>query len=99
MRKFFGLTVLMFFLCSLFLTDLARGDSAVIEAANKEGKVTVYTARSIEILHGFAKEFNKIYPKIKVEVYRAGTYQVVQKFMSESQTGKKVCDVYWGWAA
>ena len=47
------------------------GSKELIEAAEKEGALTYYTANFAEVEQEVIKEFNKRFPKIKVAMVRA----------------------------
>lgn len=64
-----------------------------MEAARREGKVTLYSSQSLEDIRTLAKEFEKKYPWIKVEIYRAGKIRLAQRIVTEAGAGKHQFDV------
>lgn len=64
-----------------------------IKAAQKEGKVTIYSSISIEDVTTIAKAFEKSVPGIKVEIYRAGKIKLGQRMLTEARAGKHRFDV------
>src|SRR5438067_981713 len=66
---------------------------AMLAAAEKEGKVTWYTAVDVKVAEGVAKAFREQYPKIAVEVERSGSESVFQRINQEYQSGIKNVDV------
>ena len=64
-----------------------------MEAARREGKVTIYSSVSLEDLTILAKAFEKKYPWIKVETYRAGKIRLAQRIVTEARAGKHQFDV------
>ena len=64
----------------------------LVEAAKKEGKVVVYTARTEAQAQGMAKAFEAKYG-IPVEYVRAGGEQLAQKLELELRAGRVIADV------
>src|SRR3954465_12750958 len=65
----------------------------MVAAAEKEGKVVWYTAVDVKVAEGMAKSFKQQYPKIEVDVERAGSERVLQRINQEYQSGIKNVDV------
>ena len=65
----------------------------MVAAAEKEGKVTWYVAVDVKVAEGVAKLFRAKYPKINVEVERAGSERVFQRLNQEYQSNIKNVDV------
>ncbi len=63
------------------------------EAARQEGKVLLYFGMAIPDIQTIANAFMKKYPFIKVEYYRAGGANLLQKILAEKATGKFNADV------
>ena len=75
-------------------STLATGGwDAIVEAAKKEGSVTIYSSQGQTQLDDFAAAFEKEYG-IKVEVVRGIDPELQPKIEAEKQTGKAVADVY-----
>ncbi len=74
---------------------------ALVAAAEREGQVTLQYSSPLTSMQGYAADFNKAYPKIKVNLERkagsAGAYALLQ----EIQSGVHRVDVFQGtdWAA
>ena len=64
-----------------------------MKAAQKEGRVTIYSSISIEDITALAKAFEKAYPGINVEIYRAGKIKLGQRMITEARAGKHRFDV------
>ncbi len=64
-----------------------------LDAAKKEGVVTVYTALSADSLAKLIPIFNKKYPDIKLDTWRESSAPVAQKALAEFQANKPVADV------
>jgi iron(III) transport system substrate-binding protein len=69
------------------------GSKEVIEAAEKEGSLTYYTANFTEVEQEVVKEFNKTFPKIKVAIVRAPGGQLITRIKTEAAAGKLAADV------
>jgi iron(III) transport system substrate-binding protein len=63
------------------------------EGARREGKVAWYTSIAGAALEGLRNGFSAKYPFIQLEVFRAGTNDVVTKAAQEAQAGQQVFDV------
>jgi iron(III) transport system substrate-binding protein len=66
----------------------------VVAAAEKEGKVTIYSGQGTEQLEDLAARFQQKYPKIKAEVVRAVETDLAPKVEAEARTGKGIADVF-----
>ena len=69
------------------------GSKELIEAAEKEGALTYYTANFTEVEQEVVKEFNKRFPKIKVSIVRAPGGQLITRIKTEAAAGKLAADV------
>ena len=68
-------------------------EQKLIEGARKEGKVVVYSFTAVDQLMPLLEEFQKKYPFIKAEHYRANATGVFNKFATESRAGQTLADV------
>jgi iron(III) transport system substrate-binding protein len=66
---------------------------AMVAAAEKEGKVTWYTAVDVKVAEAVARAFRAAYPKIQVEVERSGSERVFQRVNQEYQSNIRNVDV------
>jgi iron(III) transport system substrate-binding protein len=66
---------------------------AMVAAAEKEGKVVWYTAVDVKVAEHIGKMFREQYPKIPLEVERAGSERVFQRINQEYQSNIKNVDV------
>jgi iron(III) transport system substrate-binding protein len=66
----------------------------VVAAAEKEGKVTIYSGQGTDQLDELAAKFQEKYPKIKVEVVRGVETALAPKVEAEARTGKGVADLF-----
>jgi iron(III) transport system substrate-binding protein len=63
------------------------------EGAKKEGRVVVYSFTAVDQLTPLLEEFQKRYPFIKAEHYRANATGVFNKFSTEARAGQTLADV------
>src|SRR5947209_17327068 len=66
---------------------------ALVAAAEKEGKVVWYSSVDVKVAEGIKKAFMAEYPKIDVDVERAGSERVLQRINQEYQSNIKNVDV------
>src|SRR6267154_3075791 len=69
------------------------GSKELIDAAEKEGQLTYYTANFAETEQEVIKAFNKRFPKIKVSMVRAPGGQLITRIKTEAAAGKLAADV------
>lgn len=67
--------------------------SVIAAAAEPSGTVTVYTSQPDDQMRAVIQAFNKDYPKVKVEVFRSGTTEIMSKLSAEFAAGKSPADV------
>jgi len=65
----------------------------LLAAAVKEGKVVWYSSVDVKVAEAVAKEFRAAFPKIEIDVERAGSERVFQRVNQEYQSGIKNVDV------
>lgn len=68
---------------------------AISTGAFAESKVLLYTSVPLELATSFADQFMKANKGVKVEVFRAGSTDVVNKIWAESEAGGVRADVIW----
>ncbi|MGF7161552.1 iron(III) transport system substrate-binding protein [Rhodoligotrophos appendicifer] len=68
-------------------------DPALIEAAKKEGELTVYGCDPGQT-PVYIEAFKKLYPEINVTSYLAGCWQIYNRHVTERGAGKQVADVF-----
>src|SRR3984893_11446286 len=67
------------------LPPFARAsDAALVEAAGKEGSVTIY-ACDPPLTPLYVERFKQLYPRIQVHTYVAGCWQIYNRHTSERQ--------------
>ncbi|MDR7518831.1 MAG: extracellular solute-binding protein [Armatimonadota bacterium] len=69
------------------------GYAAMVDASRAEGRVLVYSIMSASNWAPVIREFNRIYPWIRVETTDLGSYEVFERFLSEIGTGAATADM------
>ena len=64
-------------------------------AAGASGKITLYTSVPLPIAEKIQADFQAKFPEITLDVFRAGTSEVVDRIMREKETGSIQADVIW----
>ena len=70
----------------------ADREQILLEGAKKEGKIMWYTSLSGKSYETIASEFQKKYPDVKLQMYRASSKDLAPKIMSEAQAGQHLAD-------
>ncbi len=68
---------------------------AVIDGAKKEGKVVVYTPTDASAGRPLVKEFEAMYPGVKVEYNDMNTTELFNRYISETAAQTASADVVW----
>src|SRR5258706_15343648 len=66
-----------------------------IAAAKKEGKVVIYSALDTKAAQPLIKDFNAVYPDIKVEYNDMNSTELYNRFIAEVASGQGSPDVMW----
>jgi iron(III) transport system substrate-binding protein len=66
-----------------------------IAAANKEGKVVIYSALDTKAAQPLIKDFNAVYPNIKVEYNDMNSTELYNRYIAEVASGQGGADVMW----
>jgi iron(III) transport system substrate-binding protein len=74
--------------------SVSRSDaeSAYFAKAKEEGQVLLYTSLAGSDTKAFRNAFEKAYPGVKLEIYRASGTTILQKILTESRAGNEVVD-------
>jgi len=75
-----------------FIGRAAGQETVNIDAAKKEGRLTLYTSAPLAAAQKVASAFQAKYG-ISVELFRTGGVQVLRRFMMEQDAGRSACDV------
>src|SRR5438105_1850943 len=85
--------------CAAFAQSPPAGYPAdyaqTIAAANKEGKVVIYSALDTKAAQPLIKDFNALYPNVKVEYNDMNSTEMYNRFIAESASGQGSADVMW----
>ena len=66
-----------------------------LAAAKKEGKVVIYSALDTKAAQPLIKDFNALYPDIKVEYNDMNSTELYNRFIAEVASGQGSADVIW----
>ncbi|MEO5766147.1 MAG: ABC transporter substrate-binding protein [Casimicrobiaceae bacterium] len=66
-----------------------------IAAANKEGKVVIYSALDTKAAQPLVKDFSALYPNVKVEYNDMNSTEMYNRFIAEVASGQGSADVMW----
>ena len=67
----------------------------IVDAAKKEGKLVVYAATDTKAAEPLIKDFNALYPSIKVEYNDMNSTEIYNRYISEVAAGGNSADVLW----
>lgn len=65
----------------------------IVDASRAEGRVNVYSIMSASNWAPVIREFNKIYPWIRVDTADLGSYEVFERFLAETGSGATTADM------
>lgn len=85
--------VAMVTLCAALSPAFAQPEEELIRGARKEGQVMFWSSMQIDDSKALAAGFEAKYPFIKVEIFRAGGEQIVNRAIAEHMAGKTTYDV------
>jgi iron(III) transport system substrate-binding protein len=71
----------------------AQSEEELIRGAKKEGQVVFWSSMRIEDSKALATGFEAKYPFVKVDIFRAGGEQIVNRAIAEHMAGKTTYDV------
>ena len=66
-----------------------------IAAANKEGKVVIYSALDTKAANPLIRDFQALYPNVKVEYNDMNSTEMYNRFIAEVASGQGSADVMW----
>ena len=73
--------------CAAAAAALALPQIGIAQSGNVSGQLVLYTSQPDKDMKGTIGEFNKKYPNVKVEVFRSGTTEVLNKLRTEFSAG------------
>jgi iron(III) transport system substrate-binding protein len=68
---------------------------AIVDAAKKEGKVIVYTPTDTNAGRPLVREFESLYPGVKVEYNDMNTTEIYKRVIAEAASGNAGADIVW----
>lgn len=74
------------------LVSEASAESSFYAKAKEEGQVLLYTSLAGSDIKAFGTAFEKAYPGVKLEIYRASGTTILQKILTENRAGTDVAD-------
>lgn len=80
-------------LAATALMPARAADRALVEAAEREGRLVVYGCDPGET-PGYIAKFQSLYPKIKVSSYLGGCWQIYNRHVNERSAGRPVASVF-----
>lgn len=73
-----------------------RADGRLVRAAEKEAKLVWWTTTNLDLSQRVLERFEKKYPSIKTELFRAGRGPLLNKILAEALAGRHAWDVLSG---
>lgn len=67
----------------------------IVDGAKGEGKLVIYAATDSKAAEPLIKDFNTLYPGIKVEYNDMNSTEIYNRFISEAAAGGATADVLW----
>src|SRR6185503_10544637 len=77
----------------LLAAALIAAAASTCALAEPGGTITVYTSQPNDQMQKVVEAFNKDFPKVKVELFRSGTTEVMSKLAAEFAAGQSPADV------
>jgi iron(III) transport system substrate-binding protein len=73
-----------------------RPDARLIQGAEKEGRLVWWTTTNLDLSQRILERFEKKYPSVKTELFRAGRGPLLNKILAEALAGRHAWDVLSG---
>ena len=73
-----------------------RSDVRLVQAAEKEAKLVWWTTTNLDLSQRILERFEKKYPSVKTELFRAGRGPLLNKILAEALAGRHAWDVLSG---
>jgi iron(III) transport system substrate-binding protein len=94
MRSYWLAAFLLLLIAQSFAQE--RPDPRLIQGAEKEGKLVWWTTTNIDLSQRILERFEKKYPLVKTELFRAGRGPLLNKILAEALAGRHAWDVLSG---
>src|SRR5215467_450938 len=85
---------LAFALIVLVAGQVGGQEKELVEAAKKEGKVTIFGSMQDDVVKSIQSSFERKYPGVKSTYWRASTTAVMERAINEFRSGKVSWDVF-----
>lgn len=89
-RNFFA--VVLGIVSVIALVSRADAQSSFYSQAKEEGQVLLYTSLAGSDVNAFRNAFEKAFPGVKLEIYRASGTTILQKILTENRAGSDIVD-------
>jgi len=73
--------------------DKPDREQKLVEGAKKEGALTIYTSAQVKDMGALVSAFEKKYPGVKVEMWRASSEKVLQRAVQEARGNRFTMDI------
>ena len=83
------------FICFQSLRVEAAESQATISAAQKEGKLIIYSSTDSASVEPLLQDFKTLYPFLQVEYNDINTTEIYNRFLAESASGAGTADFLW----
>jgi iron(III) transport system substrate-binding protein len=71
------------------------GYAAVVDAANQEGKLVVYSTTDSAVAAQLLRDFAALYPRIAVDYFELNSGEIYKRYLGEIAAGVDTADVLW----
>ncbi len=95
MKNIFLAMLLLCFLAGELSQSYAAESSATVTAAQKEGKLIIYSSTDSASVEPLLQDFKALYPFLQVEYNDLNTTEIYNRFTAESASGAGTADFMW----
>ena len=93
-KRWLAAFLLLFLSAQSFAQE--RPDARLIQGAEKEAKLVWWTTTNLDLSQRILERFEKKYPSVKTELFRAGRGPLLNKVLAEALAGRHAWDVLSG---
>jgi len=95
MKKFLFVMLLSGMLAAQLSRSYAAESNATVTAAQKEGKVVIYSSTDSASVEPLLQDFKALYPFLQVEYNDLNTTEIYNRFTAEAASGTGTADFMW----
>ncbi len=95
MKKILFITALLGIMATQTSPGLAAESQGAIAAAQKEGKLIIYSSTDSASVEPLLQDFKSLYPFLQVEYNDLNTTEMYNRFIAESASGSGTADLMW----